>query len=106
MCRMFDFRMLLKLCLPALIGLGFVGIVWVTQTLFQSGSITARGAIGIELMYLVAFWGSVVWAVVPAIRIFRRRRSLWGVLALFSSALGWYFISIGIENGAAVVYAT
>lgn len=103
---MIDLRVLKNISLPAFLGLGFIGIVWMDHRLFQSGIISARGAIGIEVLYLLAFLLSVIWAVVSTLWNIRKSHILRSLLAISSIALGFYLVTIGIENGAAVVFAT
>lgn len=100
--------------LPLLLGLGFIGIVWLNKRLFIMGVIiTPRGAIGIELLYLLVFFVVAGIAVIAAIRSFLERHLglsflalINAVLALVSIGLGWVLIEIGVSHGAAIIYAT
>jgi hypothetical protein len=103
---MFDLRTLAKISVPAVLGLGFIGIVWMNHGLFRGGIITVRGAIGIEVLYLLVFLGSVLWTFISALWNIRNRHIVWSLLAICSIVLGFFFTTVGIENGAAVVYAT
>jgi hypothetical protein len=103
---MVDLRQLAKTATPAILGLGFIGIVWMNHRLFQASVITARGAIGIEMLYLLVFVGAILWQVISALYYIRARPLIWLVLVAASIILGLYFVTVGIDNGAAVLYAT
>ena len=92
--------------LPAAFGAGFIGLVWLDQMLFGTGAISARGAIGLELLYLLVFCGVLLWALGRFVLGIRDRHVGWSVLILAGLGLGVFLFTIGIGNGAAILYAT
>ena len=103
---MIDCKMFIKSSIPAWLGLGFIGIVWMNHQLFASGTITARGAIGIELLYLFVFFGASFWIGAAALWHIRARHLIWFAATMLSILAGFYLVSVGLGNGAAVIYAT
>jgi hypothetical protein len=104
--HMIDHKLFIKNSIPAWLGLGFIGIVWLNHQLFTNGTISARGAIGIELLYLFVFLGASFWIGVAALWNIRARHLIWFAAAMLSIFAGFYLVSVGLGNGAAVIYAT
>ena len=96
----------LSVLLPVVLGGLFPLVVKTEHWLVSKGMIGARGAIGIEFVYLMLFAFSILAALIAGLVLARGGLPRWMVLAAVSVIGGLWLFSIGIEWGAAIVYAT
>ncbi len=92
--------------LPAVLGGAFPLLVKLHHWLFGQSLISVRYAIGAEAIYLLLCFFAIIMAAVLAVRMIRKKELacvLWIAISVFA---GLYLLGVGIESGAAVVYAT
>lgn len=89
---------------PAILGGVFYLAVKLDHALFRSGAISARGAIGIELIVMLAFLVSLPLSIAVAMRSDNRWTAF--AIAAVSIAVGLMIVGFGFESGAALLYAT
>ncbi|MGI9405437.1 MAG: hypothetical protein ACR2O4_03615 [Hyphomicrobiaceae bacterium] len=96
----------LAIYLPAILGLGFPLIVKLNHKLFFMGLASARTAIAIEAIYLLASMLAIVLATHAVFRAPRSRLALYFLLLAISIGFWGFGIVMGFERGAAIVTAT
>ena len=92
--------------LPAIMGILFPAVVKLGHQLYSGGTIGARGAIGLELLYL-AFCAAAVFASIGVgLQSLRAKKVLDIVWVAVSLLLCLYFLGKGFQSGAALLHAT
>lgn len=92
--------------LPLILGGLFPLIVRLEHWLYSKSKISARAAIGIEAVYLLATAVAIAAALAMGVELFKNRKPM-GVLWVVVSVLACLgLLAMGIEDGAAIVYAT
>ena len=94
------------LWLPAVLGGGFILVVTLGHWLYAQSIVGVRLLIGVEAIYLVVCAWALIVAVALAVRLIQLRtlgHLVWTAISVF---LCLYFLSLGFNGGAAIVYAT
>ncbi|MEZ5325917.1 MAG: hypothetical protein R3F19_12755 [Verrucomicrobiales bacterium] len=92
--------------LPVALGGMFCAVVKLDQWLYQVGKIGVRGAIGLEIAYLLLCSVGLLVSLSVGAQCFKQGKRWTFVWVGFSIVLGLIFIGMGFQCGAALVYAT
>ena len=91
---------------PIIFGLLFVATVFIDHALFKSQVITARQAIGHEMLFfLIGFLATIIQLPIAIMWLFKKRWKS-ALLCIASAAVFWASIIFGALQGAAMFCAT
>lgn len=96
----------LLIALPTILGKLFLLWVQLEHHLFRQSIITARGALSLELLFLLLFLTSCLTAVGVGLQFIKQKQYLAIAGATTSIILGVALCVIGLADGAAILYAT
>ena len=87
-------------------GILFIAMVFANHALFKSGYITARQAIGYEMLFVIPGLIASFMQLLYVIKSLLKKNWQQALLCVISAAIFWVCMSYGISQGAAIVYAT
>lgn len=91
---------------PSVLGAGFPILVKLDHMMFGAGWITGRTAIGIEFFYLLIWLVCCLSAILLTVRFVRAGEAISVPGVILGLVIGVALVYVGINNGAAVLYAT
>ncbi len=96
----------ISIWLPAVMGALFPALVKLNHWMFQQSTINARDAIGIEMLFL-AICALTVVAQLPLAIVWICKRKWWRLpCILVSVVVCIVLVIVGVQCGAAILYAT